>query len=258
MTTETYPLTAQLQKTGQDWYSVHGFEKFDAARDFIVKELREDKADKGIMLATSPDGTQIELHYRAFTDKMRGRTVLGGVCTADDADKYVAEVQESYARKVFTPRELFELKGIDKYPAGSLFGLEKYLREDGIDLNYQTWEKIEAEGRIDMRFLVSEDMGSDETLEIATVRFIPETIARIPVLICTHAGEDEAMRYIVNADAFARMISYLRSFAEREEDQKPYVTDMDTPLPALTEFCGYTIHDYYDVDNQVGKERVRR
>lgn len=259
MTTETYPLTAQLQKTGQDWYTVHGFEKFDAARDFILKELREGKADKAVMMATNPsESAIIELHYRAFTDPMRGRTVLGGVATAEDADKYMQEVQESYARKVFSPRELFELKGIDKYPAGSLFGLEKYLREDNIDLNYSTWEKIEAEGRIEMRFLVSEDMGSDETLEIATVRFIPEEIARVPVLICTHAGEDEAMRYIVNADAFARMISYLRSFAEREEDQQPYVTDMDTPLPALTEFCGYTIHDYYDVDNQVGKERVRR
>lgn len=255
MTTESYPLTVTLQKTGQDWYSVHGFEKFDLARDFILKELREHKADRAIMSATSPgDNAIVELHYRAFDDPQRGRTVLGGVATAEDADQYMKEVRESYARKVFSPSELFELKGIDKYPAGSLFGLEKYLREDGIDLNYQTWEKIEAEGRIDMRFLVSEDMGSDETLEIATVRFIPEEITRYPVLICTHAGEDEAMRYIVNADAFARMISYLRSFADREEDQQPYVTDMDASLPALTEFNGYTIHDWYDVEKQKARE----
>ena len=249
----TYPLTAQLYKDGQAWNTVHGFEKFDQARDFILKELREGKADKAVMSASAPNES-VELHYRAFDDPQRGRIVLGGVATAKDADDYMRETQEAYARKVFTPRELFALKGIDKYPAGSLFGLEKYLREDGIDLGYEAWEKVEAEGRIEMRFLVSEDMGSDELLEIATVRFIPEEITRYPVLICTHAGEDEVMRYVVNADAFARMISYLRSFMEREEDQQPYVTDMDKPLPALTEFCGYTIHDWYDVDKQQFKE----
>jgi len=253
--TATYPLTAKLQKEGAEWYSMRGFSKFDDARDFILKELREGRADKGIMLAEVPgDPTPTELHYRAFTDPMRGRTVLGGVCTAEDADQYMAEVKAAYVRPVFSPRELFEMKGIDKYPAGSLLGLEKYLCEDGIDLPYDAWEKIETEGRIDMRFLVSEDMGSDETLEIATVRFIPEEISRIPVMICTHCGEDEADRYIVNADAFARMVSYLRSFMEREEDQKPYVTDMDKKLPVLTEFGGYTIHDWYDTEKQQRKE----
>jgi len=267
-----WPLNIWLWKPDED-RTVMGLvnftmNDFDQARNFICGKLQKEGYDAGLMWCFAEDTLQgarqksmegriteppqrIELHYRAFDDPYRGRIVTGGSYTAAEADKHVRELKEQYAKKVFTPNELYGLKPIEGYDSPER--LEKWLREEAIDLNYKVWEHIEKTGLVKLKFLVSEPMGSDESFEIATVWF-----AGNPVAVVTHSGEDNSARYITDTNSWYKMITYIRSFVVPEEDEKPTVVDPNKPLYWLTELDGYhSIHDYYDVERMKKIEKVK-
>jgi hypothetical protein len=235
---------------------IHTLNNFDEARNFICAKLKNEGYTAGVMwtiadVITPPE--RIELHYRAFDDAFRGRIVCGGLSSAKEADAYVAELKAQYAKKVFTPNELYALKPINQHYLG-LDRLEKWLGEENICLHdYQKWEEIEKTGLVKLKYLVNEYMDSDESFEIATVWF-----ASCPVAVVTHNGEDNNDRYITDVESFYKMVAYLRSFMVPNEEDKPTLVDPNKPLHHLTELGGYhTIHDYYDVERQEKIEKVK-
>jgi hypothetical protein len=234
----------------------HSLNNFDEARNFICAKLKNEGYTAGVMWTIADVITpseRIELHYRAFDDAFRGRIVCGGLCSAKEADTYVAELKAKYAKKVFTPNELYALKPIrDDFSRTDR--LEKWLGEEEICLHdYKRWEEIETAGLVKLKYLVDEYMGSDESFEIATVWF-----ASNPIAVVTHSGEDNNDRYITDISGWYGMIAYLREFMVPEEDEKPKTVDPSKPLHWLTEPDSYyTIHDYYDVERQEKKEKVK-
>jgi hypothetical protein len=273
-----WPLNVWLWKEGE-WNGGLGgstapsftrtIDDFEEARNFICTKLKNEGYFAGMMWCdaqASPEEARrsghkledlqpqrIELHYRAFDDASRGRIVCGGLSSTKEANEYVAELQAQYAKKVFTPNELYALKPINQHYAG-IDRLEKWLGEEEICLHdYKKWEEIETAGLVKLKYLVDEPMGSDESFEIATVWF-----ASNPIAVVTHTGEDNNDRYITNVENFYKMVTYLRSFMVPEEDEKPTMVDPNKPLHWLTELDGYhTIHDYYDVERQEKIEKVK-
>jgi hypothetical protein len=268
-----WPLNIWLWKEGE-WNGGLGgstapsltktMDDFEKARNFICTNLKNGYF-AGLMWADAkdeeyskrhgfqPQPERIELHYRAWDDPFRGRIVCGGLESTAAMNKYAAELQEQYTKKVFTPNELYALKPINGHYAG-IDRLEKWLGEEEICLHdYKKWEEIEKVGLVKLKFLVDEPMGSDESFEIATVWF-----ASNPIAVVTHTGEDNNDRYITDVEGFYKMVTYLRSFMVPEEDEKPRMVDPNKPLYWLTELDGYhTIHDYYDVERQEKIEKVR-
>jgi len=273
-----WPLNIWLWKEGE-WNGGLGgstapsftrtIDDFEEARNFICAKLKNEGYFAGMMWCdaqASPEEARrsghrledlqpqrIELHYRAWDDPFRGRIVAGGLSSTKEANEYVAELQAQYAKKVFTPNELYALKPItDGF--SRIDRLEKWLGEEEICLHdYKRWEEIEQAGLIKLKYLVDEYMGSDESFEIATVWF-----ASNPLAVVTHTGEDNNDRYITDVENFYKMVTYLRSFMVPEEDEKPRMGDPNKPLHWLTELDGYhTIHDYYDVDRQEKIEKVK-
>jgi hypothetical protein len=236
----------------------HNLNDFDEARNFICAKLKNEGYTAGVMWADAVDNPdvkaeRIELHYRAFDDDFRGRIVCGGLCSAKEADAYVTELKTHYAKRVFTPNQLYALKPIND-GFSRIDRLEKWLGEEEICLHdYKRWEEIETAGLVKLKYLVDEYMGSDESFEIATVWF-----ASNPIAVVTHSGEDNNDRYITDIEGFYKMVTYLRSFMVPEEDEKPKMVDPNKPLHWLTELDGYhTIHDYYDVERQEKIEKVK-
>jgi len=247
----------------------HIMDDFEKARDFICGKLKSGYT-AGLMWALAEDDAvgarqkamegrateppqRIDLHYRAFDDPYRGRIVCGGLSSTKEADEYVAKLKAQYAKKVFTPNELYALKPItDGYVC--LERLEKWLGEENICLHsYKTWEEIEKVGLVKLKYLVSEVMGSDESFEIATVWF-----ASNPIAVVTHSGEDNNDRYITNINGWYKMVTYLRSFEPVPEGEKPTIADPNKPLHWLTELDGYhTLHDFYDVERQEKIEKAK-
>ena len=268
-----WPLNIWLWKPDEDRTRMglvnFTMDDFDQARNFICAKLKNEGFTAGLMWTdaqASPaeaarsghrlkdlQPQRIELHYRAFDDDFRGRIVCGGLCSAKEADAYVAELKAQYAKKVFTPNQLYALKPItDGF--SRIDRLEKWLGEEEICLHdYQKWEEIEKAGLVKLKYLVDEYMGSDESFEIATVWF-----ASNPIAVVTHTGEDNNDRYITDIEGFYKMVTYLRSFMVPEEDEKPKMVDPNKPLHWLTELDGYhTIHDYYDVERQEKIKKVK-
>jgi hypothetical protein len=225
---------------------------FDEARRLICDKLNHEDYACGVIwaLPEETEGERIELHYRAFDDPFRGRIVTGGMCTAKEADEFVAELKKEYKKRVFTPNELYALKPID---SGCLEWLEKWLSEENICLhNYEMWDQIEKTGLVKLRYLANEVMGSDESFEVATIWF-----ASNPIAVVTHTGEDNNDRYITDVEGWYKMIVYLRSFMVPDEEEKPTMVDPNKPLHWLTEPDGYhTLHDFYDVERQEKKAKV--
>ncbi len=249
--------------TSADFIEIH--DDFEKARNLICGKLKNEGFAAGIMFASTRDEAQvkrdgfvaqpehIELHYRAWDDPYRGRIVTGGLDSKEAMDKYAADLRDGYENKVFTPNELYALEPIRLPYNGYLGNIEKWLKEENICLHdFNAWDKIKEEGRLDIRYLVDENMGSDESFEIGSLWFDGK-----PLAVVTHSGEDNSDRYITDVVGWYAMIAYLRTFMVPEEEDKPTVIDADKPLYWLTELDGYhTLHDFYDVETQTKKEKV--
>ena len=249
--------------TSADFLEIH--DDFEKARNLICGKLKNEGFAAGVMTADTRDEAykakhgfygqpeRVELHYRAWDDPHRGRIVAGGLESVAAMDKYAAELQDKYTAKVFTANEIYALKPIDLPWVGYLGSLERWMKEENVCLHdFRAWETVEAEKRIELRFLVNENMGSDESFEIGSVWFDGK-----PLAVVTHTGEDNSDRYITDVAGWYRMIAYLRVFMVPEEEDKPQVLDPNTPLQWLTELDGYhTLHDFYDVEKQEKKEKV--
>lgn len=250
---------------------------FNKCRDLVCAKLNNEGFEAGMIgtdITTIPEEAarnghkaedmlphHIELHYRAWDDAYRGRIVIGGLESREAMAEYVAELQKQYELKVFTANELYALRPINHVDnpdanietRGYLGHLERWLQEENICLHdFRAWDKIEEAGLIKIKYLVNEYMGSDESFEIATVWF-----ASNPIAVVTHTGEDNPSRYITDIAGWYKMVAYLRSFMEPEEEDKPTVVDADKPLYWLTEPDNYhTLHDFYDVKTQTKKEKI--
>jgi len=187
--------------------------------------------------AESKKTDELALWYRAFTDPFRGRMIVGG-CSEEDVNKHFEEAKARCARKVFTANELYQLEPVyvDHEPS---YTVMQYLTE----LNFWDFDSraCDATKRLQVRYLVYENEWMLGTVWFDT----------FPVMVIACHGKDceEKDRWITNANLYAAMIQWLATFEEKT--QVTGFIGADMTLPALTEFGGQSIHDFYDTEKQV-------
>jgi hypothetical protein len=184
---------------------------------------------------------KVILYYRAFTDPYRGRLTACGM-SVPECNVRFRQLKAEAAKKVFTPRELYDLKPADvSYYLDYL--LNPHLPEvyDAMDFNYKEAEQMQ---RIEIRVLADQIVSGDRVWTLATIWFDGD-----PVMV-VNSGEDrhDHRRWITNKFLFEEMVKWLRSFLPTviEED----FVDEDTIIPAMTEFNNSTLHRFYDAEKQ--------
>jgi hypothetical protein len=180
---------------------------------------------------------EIGLYYRAFTDPHRGRIIVGGASPEDTNDNF-EQRKKDCAMKVFTPAELYTLK-----PVQTEF--DSYVVMDYVEIDRYDFDasKADEEKRLEVRRLAYENEWM-----LATVWFDGK-----PVMVISYSGKDgeNKDKWITDGEVYANMVTWLYTFVEKTE-----VTGFvkaDAVIPALTEFGGSTLHDFYDVEHQVTK-----
>jgi hypothetical protein len=193
---------------------------------------------------------ELELHYRAFTDQYRGRIVVSGVDLAD-LDANYRKTRKFCDQKVFSPAELYALKPV-RTDYGSWHTVNVHFAEDGVNNFDINMDAVEETQRMDTRTLVDHDYDGRRGWTLQTVWFDDK-----PVMVVTSGGRDGDEyhdRWITDPDQFAKLVTFLRSFTTEESEAAAFVK-ADKKIPAMTEFYGHTIHDYYDVEAQEPKNR---
>jgi hypothetical protein len=188
--------------------------------------------------AESAVDEEIGLYYRAFTDPHRGRIIVGGA-SPEDTNKNYNRRRVECAQKVFTPAELYALKPVQtEYDA---YTVTSYV--DGFDTWRFDHEKAEGEKRLEIRRLVYENEWM-----LSTVWFDGK-----PVMIISYSGKDgeEKDKWITDGGVYADMVTWLYTFVEKTEVTG--FVKVDAVIPALTEFGSHTLHDFYDVEQQLTK-----
>jgi len=213
-----------------------GKDDFDPIQSALCDKL--DEFEYGKIAAVRGAGSPVELHYRAFTDPHRGRQIVSGVDPADLTMSYNS--RKTYcAMKVFSPAELYALT---PEPLDVLWQDEDAIRLHVPEVNSDEldFDAMRGTGRFEYRPLAhSPNWG----WKLGTVWFDGR-----PVAVVNSSGEDEGEnreRWITDGAAFLEMVTFLREFVSAHE-VTGYVK-ADTVIPAMTEFYGSTIHDYYDV-----------
>lgn len=196
-----------------------------------------------------PDESAVEnelLLFRAFTDEFRGRQIVSGV-DVEDLNTRFEECKRFCAQKVFTPAELYALKPIRV--GMSWHTVLVHFPEINFDFDKDASATIELAGRMETRTIVDHDYDGRRGWTLQTVWFDGK-----PVMVVNSSGRDGNEyheRWITDGEAFGHLVSWLQTFTLRKEITG-YVK-ADAVLPAMTEFYGHTIHDYYDVKIQEQK-----
>jgi len=215
--------------------------------DHIQHQLRDhlNEKDFGKIVAvrgTGLDADLTELHYRAFTDPFRGRKIVAGV-TAEDCQNQYEEVITNYHQKVFSPRDLYQLK-----PADTSYFLWHFVSvhlQEELGIYDLDLDSAEEGKRIEIRTIADICHDGRRTWTLQTVWF-----DGVPVMVVNSSGRDGDeyhQRWITNLTQFGELLNYLRNFTKRQIEG--FVAE-DTIIPNMTEFYGGTIHDFYDVVSQ--------
>ena len=202
------------------------------------------------------DAGELSILFRAFNDQYRGRIIVSGVDEAELEHMYT-EQKAFCEQKVFTPAELYALKpmlnphsGEPRVDYGSWHTLSVHLANE-VDRYDLDSDAIEAAKRFETRTLVDHDYDGRRGWTLQTVWFDGK-----PVMVVNSSGRDGDEyhdRWITDGKTFAEMVSWLRTFLPESEDTG--FVEASKPIPAMTEFYGHTIHDYYDVERQESRNR---
>lgn len=209
-----------------------------------VQELLETREFGKVMRRYATD--EVVLHYRAFTDEFRGRQIVGGV-DEKDLDEHFQYQKRYCAQPVYSAEQLYAMK-----PARVFNDLYHFVGThlpeiDNSDLNHDEAEKTK---RIELRQIGYDCPDGRRTWELDTVWFDGH-----PLMVVNSSGRDGdeySERFITDGDTFGQMLRFLRNFVEGST-----VTGFvkaDAVIPAMTEFYGRTIHDFYDVVTQTPKK----
>jgi hypothetical protein len=193
---------------------------------------------------------ELELYYRAFTDPYRGRIIVSGADLAD-LDANYQQTRKYCAQKVFSPAELYALKPVDT-DYGSWHTISTHFQEDNFSYFDVDTDAVAQTQRMETRTLVNHDYDGRRGWTLQTVWFDGK-----PVMVVTSSGRDGSEyteRWITDPEQFGKLLAFLKSFAPEPEGLSGFVK-ADTKIPAMTEFYGHTIHDYYDVEAQEPKKR---
>ena len=215
-----------------------------------VQELLETK-EFGKVIRRYPAGKEmsageIVLWYRAFTDEFRGRQIVGGVDEAD-LDKNFKEHKTYCSQRVFSANELYAMK-----PSRVFYDLYGFVGTHIQEIN--NWdlqhEDAEAKKRIEIRQIAFDCPDGRRTWELDTIWFDGK-----PVMVVNSSGRDGdeySERFITDGDSYAAMVRFLQEHVEG--DTVTGFVKADAIIPAMTEFYGRTIHDFYDVVTQTPKK----
>jgi hypothetical protein len=193
-----------------------------------------------------PGDEELALYYRAFTHEYRGRQIVSG---ADEADlnRHYMQHKQYCDMRVFSPAELYAFKPVRvEYDVNTIVRI--HVPE--IDTYGLDHEAVEATKRIEYRELAYHSPDSYRTWELGSIWLDGK-----PIMVVNNSGrggDEYSERWITDAALYSEMIVFLRQFIAHSE-----VTGFvkaDTKIPAMTEFYGNTIHDYYDVDTQEAKK----
>jgi hypothetical protein len=240
---KAYVWNACMEPTELKW---DGKDEFDPIQRELCDVLEH--YEYGKIEAVRGNNDPVVLWYRAFTCPFRGRQIVSGVDGADLNQAYLSH-KNYCAMKVFSPAELYALK---PEPLDILWQDEDAVRRHvpEVDADELDFEAMRVTERFEYRPLAhSPNWG----WQIGTVWFDES-----PVMVVNTSGDDSENRerWITDGAAFLEMVTFLRTFVSQHE-VTGYVK-ADTVIPAMTEFFGATIHDYYDVEAQVPKPEPPR
>jgi hypothetical protein len=191
------------------------------------------------------DGNELALWYRAGTDEFRGRWIVSAL---DEAERDAAyEAHKTFCtQRVFSPAELYALKPT-RVDFGSWHTINVHLSE--ADLYDLDTDEVEKTQRMETRTIVDFDYDGRRGWTLQTIWFDKK-----PVMVVNSSGRDGDEyhdRWITDAGLFGELVAWLKSFVPAA-DLVGYAKASDK-IPAMTEFYGHTIHDYYDVERQESK-----
>jgi len=200
----------------------------------------------GKIVRTYAQGGEVALWYRAFDDEFRGRQIVGAT-DEPELVKFYAERKAYCAQPVYSATDLYNMK-----PSRVFYDLYHFVGThlpeiDGYALDHDSAEQTK---RIELRQIAYDCPDGRRTWELDTVWFDGK-----PVMVVNSSGRDGdeySERFISDGDTFSRMVQFLREFVEAET-VTGYVK-ADAIIPAMTEFYGRTIHDFYDVVTQTAKK----
>lgn len=224
---------------------------WDGPDDFdrIQRELCDqlDKFEYGKIVATRGDNEPTELYYRAFTCPFRGRQIVSGLDQIELEASFVS--QQTYCElKVFSPNDLYNFKS-DKVDYNNYHTITVHVPE--IDRWSIDGDAVEEAKRMETRYLVDRCPDGRRTWTLGSVWFDGK-----PVMVVNSSGRDGDEyheRWITDSEQYGQMVSWLHSLANHGE-VTGYVK-ADSIIPAMTEFYGSTIHDFYDVARQELKKK---
>lgn len=231
-----------------------GKDDYEAIRTGLCHALEDQKKEFGRMVVTrTTPGEEpyvFEMLFRTFDDEHRGFQIIAGTDEADLNQSYLMQ-RQFCTQKVFSPKELYALKPVRVHKYLHHF-ISTHLREEitafDIDL-----DAIEKDGLVELRVLGDRCPDGRRTWTLETVWF-----KESPVMVVNSSGRDGDEyheRWISDKDLFIAMVLYLKRFTTSTEVDG--LVSPDTIIPAMTEFYNATIHDHYDVVNQVEKPESR-
>jgi len=217
-----------------------GPDNFDRIQHDLAEQLQTKEFGKITREYTADD--KVELLYRAFTCEHRGRQIITALSEAELVTNFEAQ-QKFCALRVFSPKELYALKPTEERTY--LYHLLNVHLANEIDQYQFDSDAAEEEGRVVIKTIADICHDGRRTWTLETVWLDGE-----PVMVVNSSGRDGDeyhSRFITNLELFTRMVNYLRTFVRGQIDG--YVQE-DMVIPAMTEFYGGTIHDFYDVTEQ--------
>jgi len=225
-----------------------GPDDFDKIQHALEDQL--ENKEFGKIVRTYPSmklgDEELALHYRAFTDEYRGRQIVSGADEVD-LDRHYMQHRQYCSMRVFSPSELYALKPVSvHYDVDSL--VRAHIPE--IDAFSLDSDAIGESKRIEYRELVFNTQDSYRTWQLGSVWLDGK-----PVMVVNNSGrggDEYSERWITDAALYSEMVVYLWAFV-KETDVTGFVK-ADTKIPAMTEFYGNTIHDFYDADKQEPKK----
>ncbi len=217
-----------------------GPDNFDRIQHELAEQLQTKEFGKITREYTETD--KVELLYRAFTCPHRGRQIVTALSDAELTTNFEAH-QQFCALRVFSPKELYALKPDQEHT--NLYHLLKVHLQNDVEWYEFNYDAAEEEGRVVIKTIADICHDGRRTWTLQTVWLDGE-----PVMVVNSSGRDGDeyhSRFITNLELFTRMVNYLRTFVRGQVDG--YVQE-DMAIPAMTEFYGGTIHDFYDVTEQ--------
>jgi hypothetical protein len=223
----------------------------DRFQRYLMTQLEEKEFGKFVRVYPANahmDAGELVMLYRAFTDEFRGRQIVSGMDETDLAASY-EEHQRYCAQKVFSPAELYALRPASINPF--VYHLLSVHMSNEINYYDIDTDKVEEAKRIEIRDIANIDYDGRRVWMLQTVWFDGK-----PVMVLTTSGRDADEyhdRWITDGQAFADMLTWLRSFLPADEASG--FVKADAKIPAMTEFYGHTIHDYYDTERQEPRKK---